>query len=96
MTSLVTQLEQALSNPSEILFTVLRVIVVYVLLVLALRFIGRRQLGQLTHFDAVIHKIGNKAFQQQNNLLDILFLLHDGTPYSICRNEVGRLGVEPS
>lgn len=53
MTSLMTQLEQAFGNPSEILFTILRVIVVYVLLLIALRFTGRRQLGQLTPFDLV-------------------------------------------
>jgi uncharacterized membrane protein YcaP (DUF421 family) len=53
MTSLVTQLEQALGNPSEILFTILRVVVVYALLLIALRFTGRRQLGQLTPFDLV-------------------------------------------
>jgi uncharacterized membrane protein YcaP (DUF421 family) len=53
MTSLMTQLERALGNPSEILFTVLRVVIVYVLLLVALRFTGRRQLGQLTPFDLV-------------------------------------------
>jgi uncharacterized membrane protein YcaP (DUF421 family) len=53
MTPLVVQLEQALGHPTEILFTVLRVIVVYALLLLALRFAGRRQLGQLTPFDLV-------------------------------------------
>jgi uncharacterized membrane protein YcaP (DUF421 family) len=49
----IQQLGQALGDPSEILFTVLRVLVVYVLLLLALRFTGRRQLGQLTPFDLV-------------------------------------------
>lgn len=53
MTSLMSQLEQALGNPSEILFTIFRVIVVYVLLLVALRFTGRRQLGQFTPFDLV-------------------------------------------
>jgi uncharacterized membrane protein YcaP (DUF421 family) len=53
MTSLLKQLELALGNPSDSLFTVLRVIVVYVLLLVALRFTGRRQLGQLTPFDLV-------------------------------------------
>jgi uncharacterized membrane protein YcaP (DUF421 family) len=48
-----TQLEQLIGQPSEILFTMLRVVIVYVLLLIALRFTGRRQLGQLTPFDLV-------------------------------------------
>ncbi len=47
------QFKEALGQPSEILFTGLRVVVVYVLLLIALRFTGRRQLGQLTPFDLV-------------------------------------------
>ncbi len=47
------QLEQLFGQPGEILFTVVRVIAVYVLLLVALRFTGRRQLGQLTPFDLV-------------------------------------------
>jgi uncharacterized membrane protein YcaP (DUF421 family) len=53
VTSLRQQLEQALGDPSEILFTLIRVVFVYALLLLALRFTGRRQLGQLTPFDLV-------------------------------------------
>jgi uncharacterized membrane protein YcaP (DUF421 family) len=53
VTPLRQQLEQALGDPSEILFTIIRVVFVYVLLLLALRFTGRRQLGQLTPFDLV-------------------------------------------
>jgi uncharacterized membrane protein YcaP (DUF421 family) len=47
------QLSQFLGEPNEILFTMLRVVIVYVLLLIALRFTGRRQLGQLTPFDLV-------------------------------------------
>jgi uncharacterized membrane protein YcaP (DUF421 family) len=53
MTPLLNQLTQLVGNPLEILFTIVRVIVVYVLLLLALRFTGRRQLGQLTPYDLV-------------------------------------------
>jgi uncharacterized membrane protein YcaP (DUF421 family) len=53
MTPLLNQLTQLVGNPLEILFTILRVIAVYVLLLLALRFTGRRQLGQLTPYDLV-------------------------------------------
>lgn len=48
-----TQVKNVLGDPAEILFTILRVMVVYVLLLIALRFTGRRQLGQLTSFDLV-------------------------------------------
>jgi uncharacterized membrane protein YcaP (DUF421 family) len=47
------QLTQLLGQPSEIVFTMFRVILVYGFLLLALRFTGRRQLGQLTSFDLV-------------------------------------------
>lgn len=53
MTPLSNQLTQLWGNPLEFLFTILRVIAVYVVLLLALRFTGRRQLGQLTPYDLV-------------------------------------------
>lgn len=55
MTSvLVEHLNLALGDGLTLLFTVLRVAVVYAVLLIVMRFAGRRQLGQLTPFDLLM------------------------------------------
>jgi uncharacterized membrane protein YcaP (DUF421 family) len=51
MEQLLAALQLAVGEPMSLLFTALRVIVIYLVLLLALRLTGRRQLGQLTPFD---------------------------------------------
>lgn len=51
---LIEHLAMSLGDVFTLLFTVLRVAIVYLVLLFALRFSGRRQLGQLTPFDLIM------------------------------------------